>query len=158
MALLEIEDLSVSFATRQGRLRAVDGMSFSIEAGEVVGIVGESGSGKSVSMLALMGLVAAPGEVAARRMRFDGHDLLAMSGRDRRRIVGKDVAMIFQEPMTSLNPCFTVGYQIIEAIETHAGESRRDRRHHAIELLERDEPAGDDRHGLGRQSPAAARR
>ncbi len=121
MALLEIEDLSVSFATARGHLRAVDGMSFSIEAGEVLGIVGESGSGKSVSMLALMGLVAEPGTVTARKLRFDGHDLLKMSARERRRLVGKDVAMIFQEPMTSLNPCFTVGYQIIEAIETHAG-------------------------------------
>jgi len=136
MALLEIEDLAVSFATAQGLLRAVDGMSFSVEPGEVLGIVGESGSGKSVSMLALMGLVADPGIVAARRMRFDGHDLLTMGARERRRITGKDMAMIFQEPMTSLNPCFTVGYQIIEAIEAHAGASRRERRLRAIELLE----------------------
>jgi len=136
MALLEIEDLSVSFATRAGNLRAVDGMSFSVEPGEVLGIVGESGSGKSVAMLALMGLVAAPGIVKARRMAFDGRDLQAMSARERRHVAGKDIAMIFQEPMTSLNPCFTVGYQIIEALATHAGDSSRVRRRHAIELLE----------------------
>jgi len=136
MALLEIEDLSVSFVTARGRLRAVDAVTFAVEPGEVLGVVGESGSGKSVSMLALMGLVAAPGEVSARRMQFGGHDLLAIGPRERRRIAGKDMAMIFQEPMTSLNPCFTVGHQIGEAIEVHFGKGRRERRHRTVELLE----------------------
>ncbi len=136
MALLEIEDLSVSFATRRGRLRAVDGLTFSVAEGEVLGIVGESGSGKSVAMLALMGLVARPGEVAAARMEFAGTDLMSISARARRRIAGKDVAMIFQEPMTSLNPCFTVGYQIAEALRAHDGGTAADRRRRAIELLE----------------------
>ncbi|HEY1722060.1 MAG TPA: ABC transporter ATP-binding protein [Magnetospirillaceae bacterium] len=137
MALLEIEDLTVSFATGRGTLHAVDGVSFSVDSGEVMGIVGESGSGKSVSMLAVMGLLPPPAIVTAQRLRFDGRDLQTMRARERRRIIGKDVAMIFQEPMTSLNPSFTVGYQIIEAIESSSVTSRRQRRHRAIELLER---------------------
>jgi dipeptide transport system ATP-binding protein len=136
MALLEIEDLSVSFGTSRGTLRAVDGVSFSVDEGEVLGIVGESGSGKSVSMLAVMGLIGYPGIVEAGRLGFDGRDLLAMSGRARRQIAGKDIAMIFQEPMTSLNPCFTVGYQIMEALRIHEGGSRQARRERAIKLLD----------------------
>lgn len=136
MALLEIENLSVSFATGRGRLRAVDDVSFTVGEGEVLGIVGESGSGKSVAMLALMGLVAFPGEVEARRLQFAGRDLLSMPARERRRIAGKDVAMIFQEPMTSLNPCFTVGYQIMETLAVHEGGTRQSRRARAIELLD----------------------
>jgi dipeptide transport system ATP-binding protein len=131
MALLEVENLSVDF----GRFRAVDGVSMRVDEGEVLGVVGESGSGKSVTMLALMGLVAWPGVVTADRLRFDGEDLLTMTPRDRRRIAGKDVAMIFQEPMTSLNPCFTVGFQIMETIEVHEGGTRRSRRQRALELL-----------------------
>ena len=88
-------------------LHAVDGVSLTLDEGEVLGIVGESGSGKSVTMLALMGLVAFPGRVRAQRLRFAGRDLLRLSDRERRKVVGKDVAMIFQEPTTSLNPCFT---------------------------------------------------
>ena len=137
MALLDVEGLTVSFATGRGLLQAVDGLSLSVEAGEVLGVVGESGSGKSVSMLALMGLVAPPGVVAARRMTFDGRNLLAMTPRERRRVIGKDIAMIFQEPMTSLNPSFTIGYQIIEAMDGAVVKTRRARRHRAIELLER---------------------
>jgi len=132
MALLEVEDLTVEF----GQFRAVDGVSLSVDAGDVLGIVGESGSGKSVTMLALMGLVAYPGLVTAKRLQFDGQDLLAMPPRERRRITGKDVAMIFQEPTTSLNPCFTVGFQIMEAIDVHQGGSRAERRERTIELLD----------------------
>src|SRR5512137_2664118 len=106
MALLEIEDLHVEFPSHAGAvLHAVDGVSQSLDEGEVLGIVGESGSGKSVSMLALMGLVAYPGQVRAKRLEFAGHDLLRLSDRERRKLVGKDVAMIFQDPTTSLNPC-----------------------------------------------------
>ena len=99
-------------------------------------MVGESGSGKSVTMLAVMGLIAWPGKVTADVMRFDGIDLLSLSDRERRKIVGKDIAMIFQEPMTSLNPSFTVGYQIMETLAVHEGGSRSERRRRTIELLE----------------------
>ena len=131
MALLEIENLTVDF----GAFRAVDGVTLTVEQGDVLGVVGESGSGKSVTMLALMGLVGFPGVVTADRLRFDGQDLLSLDAGGRRRITGKDVAMIFQEPMTSLNPCFTVGFQITEALKVHEGGSRRERRARAVELL-----------------------
>src|SRR5688500_2541249 len=124
MPLLEIDNLSVAFPTAAGVLRAVDGVSLRLDEGEVLGIVGESGSGKSVSMLALMGLVAYPGRVQADRLAFAGRDLLAMSARQRRRLAGKDVAMIFQEPTTSLNPCFTVGFQLVETLRLHEGMDR----------------------------------
>ncbi|HJS33350.1 MAG TPA: ABC transporter ATP-binding protein [Alphaproteobacteria bacterium] len=136
MALLEVRNLSVEFATNNGVVRAVEGIDLSVEEGEVVGIVGESGSGKSVSSLAVMGLVAANGRVSADRLSFAGHDLLALSRRERRHITGRDVAMIFQEPMTSLNPCFTVGFQIIEGLRTHLGGSRAELRRRAVELLD----------------------
>lgn len=108
-ALLDIEGLSVSFATRGGGFKAVDGVSLHVDANEVLAIVGESGSGKSVAMLAIMGLLPWTATVTAERMRFDGQDLLAMTPAQRRALVGRDVAMVFQEPMSSLNPCFTVG-------------------------------------------------
>jgi dipeptide transport system ATP-binding protein len=102
----------------------------------VLGIVGESGSGKSVTMMALMGLIGWPGRVRARTMRFAGHDLLGISDRERRRLVGKDMAMIFQEPTTSLNPCFTIGFQLVEALRLHSPLNKRSAQRHAIELLE----------------------
>jgi len=135
MPLLEIRNLSVEFQTGRGVFRAVDGIDLTIDQGDILGVVGESGSGKSVSMLAVMGLIAWPGKVAADRMVFDDIDLLALSPRARRKIVGKDIAMIFQEPMTSLNPCFTVGFQIMETLKVHEGGSRAERRKRAIELL-----------------------
>ncbi|MET1026887.1 MAG: oligopeptide/dipeptide ABC transporter ATP-binding protein [Dongiaceae bacterium] len=133
--LLEIRNLSVEFQTHRGPFRAVDGIDMTLEAGELLGVVGESGSGKSVTMLAVMGLIAWPGKVTADRMTFDGIDLMALSPRARRKIVGKDIAMIFQEPMTSLNPCFTVGFQIMEALKVHEGGSRAERKRRTIELL-----------------------
>src|SRR3954471_22441150 len=136
MALLEIKNLAVDFPSRSGALRAVDGVSLRVDQGEVLGIVGESGSGKSVSMLALMGLVAYPGQVRAERIQFDGRDLLHISPADRRKLVGKDVAMIFQEPTTSLNPCFTVGFQITETLRLHLGMDKKAATRKAIELLE----------------------
>jgi dipeptide transport system ATP-binding protein len=135
MALLEIRNLTVSFLTHRGPFRAVEAMDMSLDPGEILGVVGESGSGKSVTMLAVMGLIAWPGKVTADRMAFDGIDLLGMSARARRRIVGKDIAMIFQEPMTSLNPCFTVGFQIMETLQVHEGGTRAERRQRTIELL-----------------------
>jgi dipeptide transport system ATP-binding protein len=131
MALLKLENLSVSF----GHFRAVDNISYQVEEGEVLGIVGESGSGKSVSSLSVMGLIDYPGKVSAEQLTFDGQDLLSMSEKRRRQLTGDDIAMIFQDPMTSLNPCFTVGYQIIEALKTHQGGSKKVLRQRAIELL-----------------------
>ncbi len=135
MSLLEIRNLRVTFPTARGPLHAVEGLDLDIAAGEVLGIVGESGSGKSVAMLAVMGLIRRPGRVTADVLRFDGTDLLRVTPRQRRQLVGKDMAMIFQEPMTSLNPCFTVGWQIGESLRTHLGLSRVASRERAIELL-----------------------
>ena len=136
MPLLEIENLSVAFPSRNGMLRAVDGVSMTLDKGEVLGIVGESGSGKSVGMLALMGLVPHPGRVEADRLRFEGKDLQRLSQRERRALTGKDVAMIFQEPTTSLNPSFTIGYQLAETLRIHEGMDRKAARRRVIELLE----------------------
>ena len=136
MALLEIRNLAVEFATARGRFRAVDGVDMTVEAGEVLGVVGESGSGKSVSMLAAMGLIGWPGKVTADVLRFDGTDLLTLSPRQRRKLVGKDMAMIFQEPMTSLNPCYSVGWQIAEALKAHHAVPKDRVQHRVIELLE----------------------
>ncbi|MGX9419493.1 dipeptide ABC transporter ATP-binding protein [Vibrio sp. WJH972] len=131
MALLKLENLSVTFA----QFKAVDNISYQVEEGEVLGIVGESGSGKSVSSLSIMGLIDYPGEVSANQLSFNGEDLLSMSEAKRRQLTGSDIAMIFQDPMTSLNPCFTVGYQIIEALKTHQGGSKKELKARAIELL-----------------------
>lgn len=136
MPLLEIENLSVEFPTSQGLLRAVDRIDLTLDEGEVLGVVGESGSGKSVTMLALMGLVGYPGRVRADKLRFDGRDLLTMSARERRQLTGKDVAMIFQEPSTSLNPCFTIGFQLAETLRKHESMDRKVAKRRAIELLE----------------------
>ena len=135
MPLLEIENLVVEFDTATGPFRAVDGISLAVDEREVLAIVGESGSGKSVSMLAVMGLLPWTARVTADRMMFDGTDLAKLSPKERRRIVGKDMAMIFQEPMASLNPCFTVGFQIEEVLKVHMGMDRAQRRARAIELL-----------------------
>jgi peptide/nickel transport system ATP-binding protein len=136
MALLEIENLSVSFPTKAGVLQAVENVSLSLEAGDVLGIVGESGSGKSVTMMALMGLVPFPGRVSADRLRFDGHDLASLSPRERSRLTGKDLAMIFQDPTTSLNPCFTIGFQLAETLKLHLGMDGKAAHRRSIELLE----------------------
>ena len=137
MALLEIEGLTVEFPTMSGPFKAVDGIELAVDQGEVVAIVGESGSGKSVAMLAVMGLLPWTARVTAKRLDFAGRNLLGLSGAERRRIVGKDMAMIFQEPMTSLNPCFTIGFQLTESIKVHEGGSRAGRRTRAIELLDK---------------------
>jgi dipeptide transport system ATP-binding protein len=136
MPLLEIRNLTVEFETARGPLRAVEALDLTLEQGEILGVVGESGSGKSVTMLALMGLIPWPGKVTADRLAFDGQDLLAMPAARRRQITGKDVAMIFQEPMTSLNPCFSVGFQIMETLKVHEGGSRAKRRARTVELLD----------------------
>jgi dipeptide transport system ATP-binding protein len=136
MPLLDIRDLHVEFPTQGGTLHAVDGVSLRLEQGEVLGIVGESGSGKSVTMMALMGLIGWPGRVRAQHLRFDGHELLGIPDRARRALVGKDVAMIFQEPTTSLNPCFTIGWQLMETLRLHLRLDKREAKKRAIGLLE----------------------
>jgi dipeptide transport system ATP-binding protein len=136
MPLLEIENLTVEFRTAQGALRAVDGVSLAVDPGEIVAVVGESGSGKSVAMLAVMGLLPWTATVTADRLHFDGTDLRRLAPRARRRIIGRDIAMIFQEPMSSLNPCFTVGFQLTEAMRFHMDLSRRERQARAVELLD----------------------
>jgi len=135
MALLEIHNLVVEFDTAAGPFRAVNGVSLQVDAREVLAIVGESGSGKSVSMLAVMGLLPWTAKVSAERLTFDGRDLLAMSAAERRKIIGKEIAMIFQEPIASLNPCFTVGFQIEEVLRFHLGLDKKARRARAVELL-----------------------
>ncbi len=136
MALLEVVGLTVEFKTANGQFRAVDAIDLTVDTGDIVAIVGESGSGKSVSMLALMGLLPWTATITAERMVFNGHNLAGLSARERRTIIGRDMAMIFQEPMSSLNPCFTVGFQIRESLKTHLNLSRRERQHRAVELLD----------------------
>ncbi len=135
MPLLEIENLTVAFDTSAGLFTALNKVSYSVEKGEVLAIVGESGSGKSVAMLAVMGLLPSTATVTADKISFEGLDLMGMSAGERRRIIGKDMAMIFQEPIASLNPCFTIGFQIEEVLAEHLKLDRRARRIRAIELL-----------------------
>ena len=136
MPLLEIKNLTVAFDTSVGLFKAVDGIDIAVDGREVLAIVGESGSGKSVAMLALMGLLPGTATVTADRMVFEGKDLLNMSPQEKRRIIGKDIAMIFQEPVASLNPCFTVGFQIEEVLSRHMGLKGKAARNRAIELLQ----------------------
>ena len=136
MSLLEVRELSVRFATRHGAFTAVDGIDIVVDANEVLAIVGESGSGKSVAMLAIMGLLPWTATVSADRLRFDGRDLATLTPRQRRALVGRDIAMVFQEPMSSLNPCFTVGWQVGEALATHLKLDRAARKRRVVELLE----------------------
>jgi oligopeptide/dipeptide ABC transporter ATP-binding protein len=136
MSLLSVEDLRVEFWTRRGTVHAVNGISFEIAAGETLGIVGESGCGKSVTSLAVLGILPRAGRVAAGRALFEGRDLIGLSDRELRRIRGREIAMIFQDPMTSLNPVLTVGRQIREGLQTHMGMDRGQAEARAIELLD----------------------
>ncbi|MBP1846603.1 dipeptide transport system ATP-binding protein [Rhizobium petrolearium] len=135
MALLQIDNLTVEFETATGWFKAVDGVSMSVEKGEVLAIVGESGSGKSVAMLAVMGLLPWTAKITADQMLFEGRDIQKISPAERRKLIGKDIAMIFQEPIASLNPCFTVGFQIEEVLRIHLGLDKKERRARAIELF-----------------------
>ncbi len=135
--ILQVEDLSVSFKTDEGIVRAVRGVSFDVRPGETIGLVGESGSGKSVSNLALMGLVPKPpGNIDGGRAIYHGQDLLQMSQRQLQAIRGRKIAMIFQDPMTALNPLMTVEQQMTEMTRLHLGLSRKEARHQAAEMLE----------------------
>jgi oligopeptide/dipeptide ABC transporter ATP-binding protein len=134
--LVDVTDLQVHFATDAGIVKAVDGVSFHIDRGETLAVVGESGSGKSVTSLALMGLLPKPvGRIAGGRILFDGSDLALRSDAEMRRLRGTEIGMIFQEPMTSLNPVLTVGEQIAERVRTHNGLSQRAAQARAVEML-----------------------
>jgi dipeptide transport system ATP-binding protein len=148
MSLLEINNLSVLFGADPRPFPAVEGLDLTVEQGEIVGIVGESGSGKSVTMMAMMGLLEGQGRIVADKLRFDGKDLLTLSARERRKIVGKDISMIFQDPMTALNPSYTVGYQIMEVLKVHQHLHGGALRRRALELMEMVEiPAAANRLG-----------
>jgi len=134
--LLEVSGLRTSFATRDGIVRAVDGISFSVDRGEIMGLVGESGCGKSVTSLSIMRLVPPPGRIEAGTVSFEGRDLLKLRPEQMRSIRGQQVAMIFQQPTSSLNPVWDVGRQIGETLEIHRGMRRRDARKRALELLQ----------------------
>jgi len=137
-AVLQIEDLQTHFFTAIGTVRAVDGVSYELKSGETLGVVGESGCGKSVSALSILRLVAnPPGRIVGGAIRFEGRNLLELSESEMEKIRGNDISMIFQEPMTSLNPLFTVGWQISEAIALHQGLSKRDAWDKAVEMLRR---------------------
>jgi len=136
--LLVVEDLTTRFHTENGVVTAVDGVSFSISAGETLGLVGESGCGKSMTSLSIMRLVPRPsGTIDGGRVIFEGRDILTLPEAEMRQIRGRDMAMVFQEPMTSLNPVFTVGEQVMEALMHHGGLARRDARERAIDMLRR---------------------
>ena len=135
MALLEIKNLTVRFDTSNGAFTAVDGVDVSVDGREVLAIVGESGSGKSVSMLAVMGLLPDTATVTADAMIYDGRDLLKMSAAERQKLIGREITMIFQEPVASLNPSFTVGFQIEEVLRFNMGMDRRAARDRAVELF-----------------------
>ena len=133
--LLSVKNLSTEFPVKKGIVKAVEDVSFDVDAGEILAIVGESGSGKSVTSLSVMGLLAEPGHVAGGSMEFEGKDLVTLSEREYRELRGNDMAMIFQEPMTSLNPVYRVGKQIVEAIRTHENVSKKEARERAIDML-----------------------
>jgi len=133
--LLEVSNLHTHFPTRAGLVRAVEGVSFYLDRGELLGLVGESGCGKSITALSVMRLIAPPGQIVAGDIKFDGKDILALSEAEMRQIRGDDIAMIFQDPMTSLNPVYTVGEQIAEALRLHRNLSRKDARVAAVEAM-----------------------
>lgn len=135
MALLNIRNLTVKFATATGSFTAVDGIDVHVDRGEVLAIVGESGSGKSVSMLAVMGLLPDTATITADEMTYDGRDILRLSAADRRRLIGREITMIFQEPIASLNPAFTVGFQIEEVLRLNLGLTARAAHDRALDLF-----------------------
>lgn len=134
--LLEIKDEKLSFFTPAGEVKALNGVSFSMNEGEVLGIVGESGSGKSVTAYSIMGLTAYPGKLIGGTIYFNGHQIEKMSEKEMRKIRGNEVSIIFQDPMTSLNPVYTIGNQITEVVRLHTGKSKKEAYDRAKELLE----------------------
>ena len=137
MALLEVSDLHTYFHTREGVVRAVDGVSFTVDRGKTLGIVGESGCGKSVTALSIMGLIPRPpARIERGSVLFEGRELTRLSDRELEDVRGKDIAMIFQDPMTSLNPTLRIGTQITEGLRRHLGVSKQQARKRAVELLD----------------------
>ena len=134
-ALLEVRGLSVSFATPHGPVAVLDDVSLSVREGEIVGLVGESGSGKSVTALSILGLLGEQGRVDAGEIRLDGRDLVPLPEREWRRVRGRQIAMVFQEPMTSLNPLLPVGFQVAEVLEEHLALGRREAHARAVDLF-----------------------
>lgn len=134
-SIISVSDLSVSFFTKEGEVRAVDGISYDIPRGKILGIVGESGCGKSVSSYAIMGLLENPGRITSGEILFENRDLTKFSEQDYLKIRGRKMAMIFQEPMTALNPVLSIEYQITEQIKEHMGFNKKDARDKGIELL-----------------------
>ncbi len=136
--VLEVKDIRTRFHTRDGTVHAVNGISFDLSEGELLGVVGESGSGKSVTMMSLLKLLPMPpAEIVSGRALLDGEDLIGLDTDALRRVRGARVGFIFQDPMTSLNPVLSVGYQLTEPLRIHLGMSRREARRRAVELLER---------------------
>jgi peptide/nickel transport system ATP-binding protein len=133
--MLEVKDLKVSFRSEQGLMRAIDGVSFNVGEGEILGMVGESGSGKTVSLLAVMGLINDPNVVIEGSIKFKGHELVGMPNAEMRKLRGREIAMIFQDPMTALTPVYTIGWQIAEQILAHEKISKSAARQKAIDLL-----------------------
>ena len=133
--LVEVKNLEVSFFTYAGEVKAVRGISYNLKPGEVMGIVGESGSGKSVSSYGLMGIIPEPGKVIGGQILFEGQDVTAMSEKELLKIRGRDISMIFQDPMTSLNPLFTIGNQIEESLKKHTSMNKDERQKRMVELL-----------------------
>jgi peptide/nickel transport system ATP-binding protein len=133
--MLSVRDLKVSFRTEQGVVRAIDGVSFDINESEILGVVGESGSGKTVSLLAVMGLITDPNALIEGSIRYQGRELVGLSPKDMRKLRGREIAMIFQDPMTALTPVYTIGWQIAEQIRAHNRISARDAEQRAIDLL-----------------------
>jgi oligopeptide/dipeptide ABC transporter ATP-binding protein len=136
VALLEVKDLHTYFKTREGEVHAVDGVSFEVESGRTLGVVGESGCGKSVTALSIMGLVPRPGKIVSGSVLFDGRELVGRKESDLENIRGREIAMIFQDPMTSLNPTLRIGTQITEVLRRHLNMTRDEARKRAVELLE----------------------
>ncbi|MBP3040639.1 ABC transporter ATP-binding protein [Bacillaceae bacterium Marseille-Q3522] len=136
-ALLDVKELKTYFYTENGVVPSVDGVSFQVNKGETIGIVGESGSGKSVTSLSIMGLVGKPGKISGGSILFEGKDLTSASKKEMRHIRGNEIAMIFQEPLTSLNPVFTVGFQVSEALRLHQQLNKEDAKKEAIKLLKK---------------------
>ncbi|MGI9464924.1 MAG: ABC transporter ATP-binding protein, partial [Aestuariivirgaceae bacterium] len=137
MAVLDVKDLKTVFRTRQGEIHAVNSVSFDLKPGELLGVVGESGSGKSVTMMSLIGLLPSPpAEISGGHVTFEGKDLLTVDDDQLRAVRGAKIGFIFQDPMTSLNPVFSVGFQLMEPLRNHMGMSRKQARGRAVELLQ----------------------
>ena len=135
MALLEVNDLRTSFFTDAGEVKAVNGISFQLDRGKVLGIVGESGSGKSVTAYSIMQILASTGKIVGGSIKLDGEELVNAGEKKMRKVRGNKISIIFQDPMTSLNPTHTIGHQLTEAILLHTGRNKKQAKERAVEML-----------------------